>query len=84
VDVAGTRITRYINPWVVGNDSAFSIVREFWFAPSLGINIVSRISDPRSGSQSFIITDMSRGEPDPELFELPKGCTVRDDRVTQR
>ena len=82
VEATGTRITRYINPWVLGNDQAFNIVREFWFAPSLGINLVSRISDPRSGSQSFTVTELSQGEPDSQLFDLPKGYVVKDDRVT--
>ena len=83
-DVVGTRITRQINAWVAGNDRAFAVVREFWFAPALGINVSSRISDPRSGSQSFTVTDLTRGEPDDQLFELPKGYTVRDDRLPIR
>jgi hypothetical protein len=81
VETEGTRITRNFNAWALGNDRAFTITREFWFAPSLGMNLISKISDPRFGSQSFTVTDLVLGEPDPQLFETPKGYVVKDDRT---
>jgi hypothetical protein len=80
VETEGTRLTQNIGAWAVGNDQPFSITREFWFAPSLGINLVSKVSDPRFGSQSFTVSDLVLGEPDEQLFELPKGFTVNDAR----
>jgi hypothetical protein len=81
VETVGTRITRTLNAWAMGNDRPLSIVREFWFAPSLGMNLVSKVSDPRFGTQSFTVTDLVLGEPDPALFEIPKGFTLKDDRA---
>ncbi len=53
VNTVGTRTTKTINAWAMGNDRPLTLTREFWCAPSLGINLVSRISDPRFGSQNF-------------------------------
>jgi hypothetical protein len=80
VDTVGTRITRSTNAWAVGNDRPFSSVREFWFAPSLGINLVSKVSDPRFGSQTFTVTDLTLSEPDPQLFEIVKDFKLQDSR----
>jgi hypothetical protein len=80
VDTVGTRITRTTNAWVIGNDRAFTSVREFWFAPSLGINLVSKVSDPRFGSQTFTVTDLTLSEPDPQLFEVVKDFKIQDIR----
>lgn len=82
VETEGTRITKTINAWIIGNDRPISITREFWFAPSLGINLISKLSDPRFGSQSFVVTDLVLGDPDPTLFEIPKDFKIRDARPT--
>jgi hypothetical protein len=80
VETTGTRDTVTINPGVYGNDRAYSNIREFWYAPSLGINLLSEVSNPTVGKQIFTLTDVSIGEPDPALFELPEGFTVVDGR----
>jgi hypothetical protein len=80
VDTVGTRDTITFDVGAAGNDKPFSIVREFWHAPSLGINLISILSDPRIGKQTFTITDVQLGEPDPGLFEIPKGFKVVDAR----
>ncbi len=80
VSSMGTRVMRTINPLAMGNDKTLTITREFWFSPALGINLVSKISDPRFGSQNFTVTELTQGEPDPQLFETPKGYTVKDER----
>jgi hypothetical protein len=54
--------------------------REYWYASELGVNLVSKRSDPRSGTQEFTITELNRAEPDGTLFELPQGFTVVDQR----
>lgn len=80
VETTGTRDTVTINPGVYGNDRAYSNIREFWYAPSLGINLLSEVSNPTVGKQIFTLTDVSLGEPDPALFELPEGFAVIDTR----
>lgn len=81
VETVGTRITTNINAMVAGNDRPFTITREFWFAPSLGINLISRFTDPRIGTQIFTVTELTPGEPDPVLFDLPKEFRVEDARA---
>jgi hypothetical protein len=80
VDTIGTKITRVFNPGVFGNDNSVTVEREFWYSPQLGINLLSKISDPRFGTQTFTVTNLSLGEPDAALFELPKGFRAVDRR----
>ena len=80
VDTAGTKDTTTINAGVYGNDRPFSSTREFWFAPSLGINLLSEVSDPSFGKQIFTVTDVTLSEPDPKLYELPEGFEIVDSR----
>ncbi len=82
VEVVGTRITTNLNAQVYGNDRPFSIAREFWFAPSLGINMISKVYDPRFGTQIFTVTESTIGEPDPALFDLPKDFRIEDTRAS--
>lgn len=82
IDTAGTRDSVTYNEGVFGNDRPFVVKREFWYAASLGINLLSEISDPRFGKQVFAVTDVSLSEPDATLFEVPEGFAVVDRRKT--
>jgi len=54
-----------------GNTRSEPIVKEFWYSPRLGLNIITKRFDPRSGSQNFIVNHLSLNEPDPRTFEPP-------------
>jgi hypothetical protein len=82
VEAIGTRDTVNYNPGVFGNDHKMTIDREFWYAPSLGFNLLSKRSDPRIGTQTFTVTNLILSDPDPKLFEMPEGFTVVDRRQT--
>jgi hypothetical protein len=73
MEVKGTRVTTTLNPHVMGNDRPYVTTREFWYSAQLGINLLSKRSDPRSGNQMFTVTDLSLTEPDPALFKPPEG-----------
>ncbi len=79
----GTRETTTVNPGVLGNDKPLVSTREFWYSDELETNLsVTRI-DPRNGKQTIWISNISRGEPDSHLFEIPIGYTiVRDYRAS--
>ena len=79
VDTTGVRETT-INPWMIGNDRPMSIVREYWHAAALNINLLSTLTDPRLGTQSFTITEISTSEPDARLFLPPAGYKIVDER----
>jgi hypothetical protein len=66
---------------VIGNDRTYNKVREFWFAPSLEINLRSEVTSPDFGKQIFNLTDVGTADPDPKLFEIPGGFKVVDRRT---
>ncbi|GAC1667756.1 MAG: hypothetical protein NVS9B4_23620 [Candidatus Acidiferrum sp.] len=80
VETTGMRSSVNYNPGVFGNDRKMTIEREFWYSAKLGINLLSRRSDPRIGTQTFRVTNLILSEPDPKLFELPAGFNVVDQR----
>lgn len=84
VETIGTKDTVIYNPGVFGNNRKVSVEREFWYSPQLGINLISKRSDPRFGTQTFTATNLILSEPDAHLFEIPTGFTVVDRRQTAR
>ena len=74
----GTMETVTIAVGTIGNDRPLKSTREFWYSPDLQTNLkVTRI-DPREGTQDVRLTAVSRTEPDPGVFAIPTGYTVRD------
>jgi hypothetical protein len=84
LDVIGTCETTTILPGTIGNDQAVQIVKEFWYSPHLGINLVEKRQDPRFGTQTFTVTNLSLGEPDASFFSLPAGFRVVDMRTSPK
>jgi len=80
VETTGTRDATIYNPGVFGNDRKVTVEREFWYSPLLGINLLSKRSDPRFGTQTFTVTNLILSEPDVKLFDLPEGFKVVDAR----
>lgn len=76
----GTRDTTTINQGVFGNDRPYNMIRESWFASSLGVNLKSEITNPSFGKEVFTLTDVSQSAPDPKLFEIPAGFEIVDRR----
>jgi len=82
VETVGVRDARTYNPVVFGNDRKVRVEREVWYSPQLDLNLLSTRSDPRTGKQTFTATNVTLGDPDPALFELPAGFKVTDIRQT--
>jgi hypothetical protein len=80
VDTHGYRETLTINEGVMGNDKPMVTVREFWYSPQLGINLLSIVDSPQSGKQVFTAKDVSISEPDLSFFAIPAGYKVVDHR----
>jgi hypothetical protein len=78
----GTRETTTVNPGVLGNDRALVSTREFWYSDELETNLSVTRTDPRNGKQMIWISNISRSDPDPHLFDIPIGYTVRDLRTS--
>jgi hypothetical protein len=82
LETNGTRDSIIYNPGVFGNDRKMTVEREYWYSTQLGINLLSKRSDPRIGAQTFTATNVILSEPDANLFELPDGFKVVDHRET--
>jgi hypothetical protein len=83
VETVGMRETKIIEAGTIGNDSAILIRREYWYSPQLGVNLISKLQDPRVGLQNFEVSDIVLGEPDGNLFRVPPKSKVIDLRPTK-
>lgn len=72
----GYRETTTINAGVMGNDKPMISMREFWFSPHLGLNLISVVNQPQSGTQVFTVKELTTSEPEPAYFEPPPGYKI--------
>jgi hypothetical protein len=79
----GTKTTITYPIGYFGNDRPIVNVRETWMSPELKIIVYSTDDDPRTGSRTTEITNLDRGEPDPALFQVPEGYTIKDQYPNQ-
>jgi hypothetical protein len=79
----GTRITMTTPEGAEGNDRPMTTVNETWRSPELDIVVLSVNDDPRTGTRTSEVTELDRSEPDPSVFQVPEGYTVRDENHGQ-
>jgi hypothetical protein len=79
-DTVGYRESTTLNPGTYGNDQPMTTTREFWYSPQLSIDLISKVDSPQAGKQTFTVKEISAAEPDPQLFVLPAGFEVVDQR----
>lgn len=78
--VDGTQQTMTWAPGTMGNDTPLVSVNENWFSPELGLPVLTKTTDPRSGEHTRRLTNISRAEPSADLFQPPSGWTVVEER----
>lgn len=71
INAEGTRNTRTIPAGAIGNEKPIVITSEIWTSPDLQVTVLSKRNDPRFGETVYKLTDISRAEPDPSLFQPP-------------
>lgn len=71
VPTHGTRVTTVVPVGAIGNDREFRSVTERWFSPDLNLLIKSVSTDPRFGTTTYELTNISLKPPDPSLFRVP-------------
>ena len=76
----GTRTTLTIPAGEFDNEQPLTISHEEWYAPELHMIVLMKHNDPRFGETTFRLTHINRSEPAAELFQLPPGYRVVDDR----
>jgi hypothetical protein len=74
----GTKVTHTIPAGEIGNDLPIVITTETWFSPDLKVMVMSKSTDPRMGETTYKLTNISRTEPDPTLFQIPADYTIKD------
>ena len=78
--VEGTRITRTIPAGRMGNTNPIVITIERWYSPDLQMNIQETRSDPRFGTSTHQLTNISRQEPATSMFTVPPDFSVTQGR----
>ena len=78
VNAEGTRYVSTIEVGAIGNDRPIQVSSESWYSADLQMVIMSKHSDPRTGDESFRVTNISRGEPAAYLFQLPVGYQISE------
>ncbi len=74
----GNRTTRVIAAGAQGNDVALTITHESWVSSDLKIEVMRTDSDPRNGTTTVELSNISRDEPAASLFQAPAGYTVQE------
>jgi hypothetical protein len=76
--VEGTRTTRVIPAGVHGNSEALTITHDSWVSPDMKLEIERVDTDPRFGTTTVEVTNVSRDEPSAALFQAPAGYQVKE------
>ncbi len=74
----GTRTTHTIPAGQIGNQLPIQVVDEVWYSPDLQMNVMTRHSDPRTGEVVYQLKNISRGEPDASLFQVPPDYKITE------
>ena len=69
----GVRQTQTIPAESSGSDKKIVITDEYWYSDDLRINLTIKHSDPRTGTVTITVAQITRSEPDSALFEIPRG-----------
>jgi hypothetical protein len=56
-----------------GAGSEVVLTDEYWYSEDLHMNVMVKHSDPRKGSVTMTLTQATRTDPDPSLFQIPEG-----------
>ena len=78
VPAEGTRATTTIPAGKIGNERDINIVSERWVSQELGVLVMSKRSDPRTGETLYKLSNVNRSEPPHTLFEIPADYTVSE------
>jgi hypothetical protein len=76
----GTRTTRTIPIGDIGNDRPIHITSERWYSPQLQTIMMTKQNDPRTGENTFRLSNVKLGEPDATLFQVPAGYQLTEER----
>ena len=79
----GVRVTRTIAAGAIGNDKPINVVTERWYSADLQIPVMTIHADPMMGTVTSKLTNVTRGEPDASLFQVPSDYKVETGRPNE-
>jgi hypothetical protein len=79
--VKGTRMTDTIPAGTIGNERPIDIVTERWYSEDIDAMVLQRFSDPRVGETVYRLVNVVRGEPSPDLFQVPQGYEIQQSEM---
>ena len=68
----------------IGNEQPILVVSEQWFSPDLKVLVMTKHSDPRSGENTYRLTNITQTEPARSLFEVPADYTLKDSVIRRQ
>jgi hypothetical protein len=74
----GKRVSGTIKAGSVGNDQPLVVSTDVWVDPQLRLKINEVEQNPFSGERTFELSNIRGEEPDPALFAIPEGYTVKE------
>jgi len=74
---SGSRVTHTIPAGQIGNAQAIDVVHETWMSDELKVPVMTKVTDPRTGTSTTQLTNINRSEPDAALFQVPPDYTVK-------
>jgi hypothetical protein len=72
----GTRNTQVIPAGRIGNNRDLRVTNERWFSNEIQMLVKTVNSDPRFGTTTYQLINVSQGEPPANLFQIPADYTV--------
>jgi hypothetical protein len=76
VQATGTRVTHTIPAGQMGNAQPLKTVHETWMSVDLKIPVMVKETNARGGVTTTQLTNITRSEPDPALFQAPSDYKV--------
>lgn len=78
VEAEGTRTTVTIPAGQIGNELPLDTVSERWYSNELKTVVLTTRKDPRNGETTYKLTNLRRGEPARQSFEVPSDYKVSE------
>jgi hypothetical protein len=74
--VEGVRRTTTIPAGTIGNERPIVVTSDEWTSPELKVVVLSESNDPRTGTSTYKLVNVRRGDPPASLFQVPSDYTV--------
>ena len=71
-------------PTAIGNERPIVVTSDEWMSPDLKVLVLSESSDPRTGTSTYKLVNVKRGDPPASLFQVPSDYTVNQTGVMRK